>query len=298
MSAWKTGALLAPVLAAGGLAGALVWFSRRWIVSPRVIFEPPREEYAEPVTFRTGDGIDLYGWLLHGEPDYPAVILCHGYQRSMEEPFGLAVDLRERGFTVLLFDFRGCGRSGGRYTTIGHHEPEDLIAAVSWLRRRLGPGVPIGVHGISMGGSVAISAAARTPEIAAVVADSAFAHLSGCVELRFSVLRGLNLYAHQATMRIAERLCNGRVAHVRPVDRIDQIAPRPIFLIHGGRDDIVPISHADELFDAAGEPKQRWILPEGSHAMARLDASDEYLKRTIEFFESSLMKHMPARAVG
>jgi uncharacterized protein len=287
MRTWKLAAMAAPVVAVGALGSALVWYSRRWIVPPRVVFEPPHADHVEEARFRTADGIALYGWLLRGEPGRPALILCHGYQRSMEEPFALAIELRERGFTVMMFDFRGCGRSGGRYTTIGRYEPEDVVAAAGWLRRRLGPDVPIGVHGISMGGSAAIEAAARCPAIGAVVADSAFAHLTGAVEHRFSTLRGMNLHAHRATMHIAERMVNGRVAHVRPIASTGRT-------IHGGRDGIVPPHHADELYAAAGEPKQLWLLPDSTHAMARLDAPEEYVARVADFFAAALAQREPA----
>lgn len=294
MKVWKAAALAAPVVAVGALGAALVWFSRRWIAPPRVLFDPPNEDHAVEARFRSADGVDIHGWLLRGDPGQPALILCHGYQRSMEEPFGLAIDLRERGFTVMLFDFRGCGRSSGRYTTIGHHEPEDLLAAVGWLRAQVGQDVPIGVYGISMGGSIAIEAAARCPEIGAVVSDSAFAHLSGAVEHRFSTLRGLNLHAHRATMLIAERMCNGRVAAVRPVDAIGRIAPRPVLLIHGDRDGIVPLHHVEELYAAAEQPKECWVVAGSTHAMARLDAPEEYLDRITRFFQAALVAREPA----
>jgi alpha-beta hydrolase superfamily lysophospholipase len=288
MKAWKAAALAAPLLAAGTLGATLIWYSRKWIVPPRVTFDPPHDDHVEVANFRSADGVPLRGWLLPGEPDRPALILCHGYQRSMEETFGLGVELRHRGFTVMLFDFRGCGHSGGPYTTIGYHEPEDLVAAAGWLRGRLGPDVPIGVLGISMGGAVAIEGAARVPDIAAVVTDSAFAHLSGAMELRFSRLRGLILHANRTTMRIAERMCRGRVAHVRPVDAIGRIAPRPILLIHGDRDGIVPLSHLDELYAAAGEPKERWVVQDTTHAMARMDVPEDYVTRVTAFFDAAL----------
>ncbi len=297
MQRWKLAALAA-LAAAGGLGAAVVWYSRRWIAPPRVLFDAPQEEHVEAAAFETADGVPLVGWLLRGRPDRPALVLCHGYQRSMEEPFSLAVELRDRGFSVLLFDFRGCGRSGGRFTTIGDFEPQDVLAAVAWLRGRLGPAVPIGVHGISMGGAIAISAGALCPEVGAVVTDSAFAHLTGAVQHRFDSLRGVNLQMHKLTMRVAERMTGGRVARVRPVDLVDRIAPRPLLLIHGTDDGIVPYSHALELYAAAGEPKELWTLAGGTHAMARFEAPEEYVERVAAFFARALAPEREAVAAG
>lgn len=298
MQAWKVAGLALLLAAAGGFGAAVLWFSRKWIAPPRVVFDPPHPERAEEVAFPSADGTPLAGWLLPASADAPVVVLCHGYQRCMEETFSLGVALRERGFTVLLFDFRGCGLSGGAYTTIGDLEVNDLLGAVRWLRARLGPDVPIGVHGISMGGAVAIRAAAESPEIAAVVADSAFAHLTGAIEHRFSTLRGLNLRLHRLTMRVAERLSGGRVARVRPVDDIARLAPRPVLLIHGTADGIVPRRHLDELYAAASEPKSLWALEGTTHAMARLDTPEEYVARVTAFFDAALRPERALAGVG
>jgi uncharacterized protein len=138
MEWWKAAAAGVPLVAGTGVAGALIWFSRRWIVPPRVVFDLPSGDQAEAVEFASRDGTRLRGLLLRGRRDHPALVLCHGYQRSIEEPFALGVELWQRGFSVLVFDFRGCGRSDGRYTTLGNDEPDDVIAAVDWLRRRRG----------------------------------------------------------------------------------------------------------------------------------------------------------------
>lgn len=288
MRVWQTAVLATPALAAVGFGAAVLWFSRRWIMPPRVVFQPPAEEHLQEARFRSTDGTPLTGWFLPGDPGRPALVLCHGYQRSMEETFSIGVDLRQQGFTVLLFDFRGCGRSGGRYTTIGDFEADDLRGAVRWLRRRLGGTTPIGVLGISMGGAVALRAAAECDDIGAVVADSAFAHLTGCVAQRFQGLRFPMLHLNILTMRTAERLCGGRVDRVRPVDLVARIAPRPVFFIHGTADGIVPYSHHEELLTAAREPKTAWSLPGSTHAMARLDAPAEYLARVSGFFTAAL----------
>lgn len=297
MNGWQRVAVAGTALAAAGFGGAMFWLSRKWIKPPRVVFTPPNAEHAEPVRFASADGMALAGWLMLGEPDAPALILCHGYQRCMEETFSLGVDLRQRGFTVFLFDFRGCGLSDGRYTTIGDLETADLIGAVAWLRERLGPQTPIGVLGISMGGAVAIRAAATTPAIGAVVTDSAFAHLGGAVEHRFRDLRFPVLQGHQLTMRLAEWLSGGRVARVRPVDYVRRIAPRPLLFIHGTADNVVPFHHLDELISGAAEPKSAWVLAETTHAMARFDQPEEYVERVSRFFNDALRPEKPAATV-
>ena len=64
---------------------------------------------AEAVSFDAADGVALQGWLLRG--DGAALILCHDSGSTKESLINLAIDLNDRGFSVLLFDFRGYGRS-------------------------------------------------------------------------------------------------------------------------------------------------------------------------------------------
>jgi dipeptidyl aminopeptidase/acylaminoacyl peptidase len=295
MSRWRW------LVGAGTAAGAaflavLLQQSRRWIVPPRVVLDPPHCTLVEEVRFGATDGVPLYGWFLRGEEHAPGLVLCHGYQRSMEETFALGCELREHGFNVLLFDFRGCGRSGGPYTSIGYHEPKDLRGALAWLGERLGAAVPLGVLGISMGGAVALTVAAADPTVRAVVTDSAFATLRAAVETRFAPLRFPMLQLHYLTMVTAQRLCGGRVDAVRPVDAARRLHRCPVLLIHGTADSIVPYAHAQALDAALPGPHELWTVPGVEHAAARFHHPAEYLERVAGFFTRHLRAPVAASA--
>jgi uncharacterized protein len=278
----------ASAMALGAFGMALGGFSKRWIRPPRVSIDPPACEFFEEIRFPSADGTLLYGWLLGAGADAPGLVLCHGYQRGIEETFSLGFDLRARGFNVLLFDFRGCGKSGGKYTSIGYHEPQDAIGAVRWLRERLGPKAPIGMLGISMGGAVAFTAAAGCPDVRALVTDSAFSTLMGAIQTRFAPLKFPSLQLHHLSMWTAERMCRARARDVRPIDAARRLGDRPVLIIHGTADSIVPFQHAQELNDALTGPHELWALEGVSHAMARFDARDEYLDRVASFFHRHL----------
>ncbi len=281
-------------LAAGlGATAMLRHYSRKWIMPPRVVLDPPQGDACEEVRFAADDGTPLYGWFLPAGPGRPGLVLCHGYQRALEETFSLGCDLRVRGFNVLLFDFRGCGRSGGRFTTIGYAEPRDALAAVRWLQGRLGADAPIGLLGISMGGAVALTVAGQCPAVRAVVADSAFATLSGAVAHRLRALRPPLRALYYLSMRGAEWQCRARVAWVRPIDAARRLHDRPVLLIHGTADDVVPYEHAQELLAALPGPRELWTLDGVPHAMARFHAREEYLARVTAFFARSLAAPAP-----
>lgn len=134
---------------------------------------------SEDITFSNQD-IKFAGTLYKAETPRPspAVVVVHpasGGQRT--DPFyaHLKTELPKQGITVLVFDRRGSGGSGGDFDTADFEDlAGDVICAVEYLQARADiDGSRIGLHGTSQGGWIAPIAAARKPDIAAVVAVSA-----------------------------------------------------------------------------------------------------------------------------
>jgi len=90
----------------------------------------------EKVLFSTSNGIILSGWFVpkEGEPTDKVVILAHGYPADKGDIFPAFYFLR-KDFNLFFFDFRYHGESGGRYTTIGGKEVQDLLHAIDYLKR-------------------------------------------------------------------------------------------------------------------------------------------------------------------
>jgi pimeloyl-ACP methyl ester carboxylesterase len=128
----------------------------------------------ENVEFPSTDGIPLVGWWISGAPGSPVVILCHDLGESRSSLVGLSTDLAESGYSVLLFDFRGHGQSGG-VSSFGILEKRDLLGAIDWLAsRRDADAQHIGVVGVGMGAHAAILAGAERPQVRCLVLDSPY----------------------------------------------------------------------------------------------------------------------------
>jgi pimeloyl-ACP methyl ester carboxylesterase len=273
-------------------AAVITWVGWRWVTPARKADpELPEGLETEEVWFRSLDGTRLRGLWVPGRKTYPTVVLCHGYYRNLAEPLEVGLALNGAGYNVFLFDFRACGRSGGRFTTVGLKEAWDVEAAVRYVLTRYGRG-PVGVLGISMGGAAAITAAASTDEIAAVVADCAYTDLGDIMRLKIPELSPARWTAPLGWLSIAvgEWMAGGRLREVRPVEYVGRLSPRPLLLIYSGRDSYLPPGQPDEMFAAAGEPKGMWVAPGSDHTMARLDHRREYERRVIEFFDRSLRR--------
>lgn len=242
-------------------------------------------EHAEAVSFAGGGGTQIAGWFMSGAPRIApappsaAVVVSHGFGGSHEEMVPVASALVEAGFSVLVYDLRGCGRSGGR-ATYGAREVEDLSAAVDVLAAR--PDVDperIGALGFSMGAATTVMTAARDRRIKAVASDSGWADV-------FHWLRPSRLGRWK--LRLEELRAGISLDSLRPERVVAQLAPRPLLLVHGTADDVVPCSDATSLFAAARDPKELWLLDGVTHGETITLAAPGYAARMQQFFTAAL----------
>jgi fermentation-respiration switch protein FrsA (DUF1100 family) len=237
----------------------------------------------EEVGFPAADGVALRGWWIPAPGSLRAVLIMHGHGGSMDHDVHRAVYFHEAGLNVLLFDFRAHGRSQGRQATFGYLERRDVQGALAFLKSR---GMQrIGVLGFSYGGIAAVLGAPICPEIAAVIVD-------GCPARMRSAMAGRGLEAHlprwfsagMAWLLISLTSLRLGVSlfQFEPLRWVRAIAPRPILFIHGEQDQYCP--DFDELFAAAGEPKEVWRLPNVGHTKPGEVYPEEHRRRITAFF--------------
>ncbi|UCC61646.1 MAG: alpha/beta fold hydrolase, partial [Anaerolineae bacterium] len=285
-------------LLGGALAlvvGLSAWWAHNYTHPVRHPIEHTPSDYGlayESVAFSSTDGLSLAGWFILPQgksANGGAIVLCHGYGATRATLLPVAGVLARHGYHVLAFDFRGHGESGGELVTLGYDEVKDVQGAVAYLRARLEVAPDrIGVLGQSMGAATAIRATAQTPEIGAVVAESAYASLVDLVANDFSTLTGLPRFPFAPLMTALGEWQTGLdMDLVRPVDDISQISPRPVFIIHGLGDTVIRPESGVRLYEAAREPKWLW-QPEGiGHVTAVYKEPTEFEARVISFFDQA-----------
>lgn len=279
--------LLLPVglVLAVGLAASFYVTSRQ----PRSAFHSPAEYGLgfEEVTFIAADGLPLQGCWIPAPSSERAVIILHGHGGSLDWDLHRAPALLAAGFNVFLFDFRAHGRSQGRLATFGYLERYDVQGAVEFLKSR---GIrSIGLLGFSYGALASMLTAPVCPDVRAVVADGGPTRLRVALIARgveFHILRWLAGPLAWLVVVVTSARLGVNLFHYEPVRWVGKIAPRPIFFIHGELDLYCP--DFDELYAAAGEPKEVWRLPGVDHTKASETFPEEFHRRVIEFFDRYL----------
>jgi uncharacterized protein len=219
------------------------------------------------VTFDS-DGHRLLGvlYLARGEEPKPTVLLLHGCP-GLEKNLDLAVRLRDQGWNSLLFHYRGCWGSAGRYDL--RTVPRDVTAAVDYLAGcpRVDSG-RIAVLGHSMGGWAALVTAATEPRLRAVAVYGAAARLGN------NLRRSPEFIEEQFTRFLAitpEEFAWQAAVVTEQTDALAAaaaIGPRPLLVVHGTTDRWVPVAQARELRERAG-PSCRYVEVEGAdHAFS------------------------------
>lgn len=248
---------------------------------------------AEEVLFSSTDGKhEVSGWYIPSPGATTTVIVSPGYRSLKADVLGIAAFLWRAGHNVLAFEYHGHGMDVGTPITLGYSEINDFLGAVAYTKERA-PETRLGVLAYSMGAAVAIMGTARSKDVEALIADSAFATHTGVIDYQFR--RVFHLPSITVSW-MADNLLWWRAGYhfnqVEPLRDIAKIAPRPILIIHGGKDSIVDPRDAPLLYGAAGEPKEIWLLPNADHCGAYFEDRMAYVKKIIDFFDLHL-KNVP-----
>jgi fermentation-respiration switch protein FrsA (DUF1100 family) len=270
-----------------------------WIGSERAI-HPAARHYATTLAdypdlhpaeigFQSRTHVTIAATFFPGERR-AVIVLSHGYGDNQAQMLPYAEFLHKAGYSVLTYDMRNRGRSGGEAVTLGALEYLDLISAVDYLTTRADVDRGgIGALGLSLGGSTTLLAAANDPRIKAVVDDSGFSDAPGAIASGFAHFIGLPAFPFASiTTEIVTWRIGVDVKRIRPVDVVARIAPRPLLIVECMGDRVVPPVNGERNFNAAGDPKSIWRIPTGGHIDGYNVARQEYERRVIGFFDESL----------
>ncbi|HKJ76066.1 MAG TPA: alpha/beta hydrolase [Gammaproteobacteria bacterium] len=204
------------------------------------------------VTVTTADGVRLHGWFIPHEPARGTVLFFHGNAGNIGHRLGTLELLHQMGLNVMLFDYRGYGRSGGRPSEQGTYRDAEAVWGYLTADRGLAPD-SIVLFGRSLGGAVAAWLAARVPA-GALVLDSTFTSVPDLAAEVYPFLpaRWLSRFRYDSKQQLAD-------------------ITEPVLVIHGEDDAVIPFHHGRALFAAAPEPKEFLTLRGGHNSAHAFD---------------------------
>ena len=201
----------------------------------------------EDAWFQAPDGTKLHGWYVPREKPCATILFCHGNAGNVTHRADILDNLHGAvGASVLIFDYRGYGRSEGKPNENG--VLSDARAARAWLAKRENIAEKdIVLMGESLGGAVAVDLAAQDGA-KGLVLISTFTNLPDVAAYHYPWL--------PVRLLMRSRL-----------DALGQIADYkgPLLDMHGRADTIVPFQFGQKLFDAANQPKQLLVFPDHDH---------------------------------
>jgi alpha-beta hydrolase superfamily lysophospholipase len=207
------------------------------------------------------NGLAYALWLPADPPPWPAVVVVHGAGSRKENHADFARLATANGWAALTFDLPG---HGGSEPVMTGAAVDAVISMVHLLEVQDGVDEGrVAIRGSSLGGFLSICAAAAAPEIAGVIAicPASEDHLArGVRQGRFEMQVGdpLDLEAWLVAQDIGTA--------------VEQIAGRPLVLMHAEGDVQIPSDHSEELYERAGEPRKLVIAPGGAHTTVQHDA--------------------------
>jgi len=228
----------------------------------------------------TCDGLRLKGTLHLPAADRPPIVVgCHGLMADRHSPkqTTLAEKCNRLGIAYLRFDHRGCGDSQGRFeevTTLAAR-CRDLEAALAWAHGEGCFSDRVGLFGSSMGGAVCLAAAghlnvAALVTVAAPVRSRTLAEKEG---LRSDDLPGQGFFTTPA----------------RQFDILPQLETLSrVLLFHGGKDEIVPLSHAEEILSRLQPPRQLVVFEDGDHRMSNPADQNKFISLASNWYRRFL----------
>jgi fermentation-respiration switch protein FrsA (DUF1100 family) len=264
----------------------------------RQLTETPATFGAEfkDVEFQTSDNVKISAWLLPSRDKKATIIFSHGLFRSRRELLERAIELWKLGYGILLYDSRNHGDSGEARVSLGYHERLDAEAAVRFLREEIKTTDRIVLYGISMGAVAALLAAAESPEVAAVISDSAFLSFEDTTAHHVRVFFRLPAFPLANELRyFIEQRANFDGSQLNALEAVKRMGDQPIFFISGKNDKRMPPGITESLYNAAASQYKDLMIVEGAetaiHGHAFQAAPKEYIERVAQFLNQTI--HRP-----
>lgn len=251
-----------------------IFFPRATIDTTPAAFNLPYQEVWLPVKTASKQVEKIHSWWIPVSTTSDRVLLyLHGNGINIGANVAHANRFHRMGFSVLLPDYRGYGLSQGSFPTESQVYQDAQVAWDYLVKERKIPANRIFIYGHSLGGAVAIDLSVKQPDAAGLIVESSFTSVADMVN-------------HQQVYRIfpIDLLLHQRFDSI---EKISSLA-MPVLFIHGTADWQVPVSMSQQLYQAAPQPKQIFLVPGAGHNNTAEVAGSQYFQVVQQFVKKSI----------
>lgn len=237
----------------------------------------------ETVTFKRDGGPHLTGFFFPAvhPPAKGTVLHFHGNAQNITTHFLSSYWLKDHGYNVFIFDYRGYGASQQRRLSV-RGAIEDCQSALYYIRSRsdVDPD-KIAVFGQSLGGSLAITALARMPSpgVRTLIIDGSFSSYSSIARDKIKRIWPLRPLRWPLSLALF-------TTRYHPARHIKKLSNMPLLFVHGDKDNIVPYSEGRWLYEMASGPKTFWTVENGGHTEAFSKYGAIYRPKLIAYLDA------------
>jgi len=219
--------------------------------------------------------IKLHGWVIHTPKEVikGVIVFSHGNTGSVNNHFGFCSWLLKEGYDVLMFDYRGYGKSEGEPERQGL--VDDVIASIDYAgNQKEWAKLPIISFAHSLGVAKTVVALDQMKQKARVKAAIFWAGFSSYVKM-----------AEEIVGNRADEIVTNELS---PIDHLDKLKTIPKLFVHGKKDKVIPFSHSEEMYERSNGSKKLMLSDDGGHNNALWKNDKKLQKQIIAWLEKNL----------
>jgi len=268
------------MIAIAGLVGILFWTVALMIFEEKFIYFPhkyPRGIYEDArfipglkdCWITTEDGVKIHGWFVPADSALATLIMSHGNAGNISHRIPIIRELQRRKFNVLMYDYRGYGRSEGSPDEEGIYKDGRAVFDYALKLPEVDPRRVV-LWGTSLGGAVAVDVALHR-RAAGLILESTFSSAKDVARAVYPFL----------PVHLVLRSQFNSAAKIQNI-------PIPVLVMHGNRDSIIPIALGRKLYRAANDPKEFYEITGADHNDTFFAGGNAYYDKVTLFVRTAL----------